>query len=84
MHFTPKYFCFSKIIIIIVIIEYNTSCKFAGKPLLMLQSVKRAFAIAPDNHELHECLVIFAQTGKRAVMRRVRESVECIVFNFSH
>uniref|UniRef100_A0A4W3KJG4 N-alpha-acetyltransferase 15, NatA auxiliary subunit a n=1 Tax=Callorhinchus milii TaxID=7868 RepID=A0A4W3KJG4_CALMI len=33
------------------------------KSLLMLQSVKRAFAIDPDNAWLHECLVRFFKTG---------------------
>lgn len=36
---------------------------FAGKLLLMLQSVKRGLALEPDNPQLHECLVQFLNTG---------------------
>lgn len=33
---------------------------FTDKPLLMLQSIKRAFRIDPKNVELHSCFVRFA------------------------
>jgi hypothetical protein len=35
-----------------------------GKFLLMLQSVKRAFAIESNNPWLHECLIKFSKSGK--------------------
>lgn len=35
-----------------------------GKFLLMLQSVKRAFAIDNNNPWLHECLIKFSKCGK--------------------
>ena len=35
-----------------------------GKFLLMLQSVKRAFAINKNNPWLHECLIKFSKSGK--------------------
>lgn len=35
-----------------------------GKFLLMLQSVKRAFAINSNNPWLHECLIRFSKSGK--------------------
>lgn len=35
-----------------------------GKFLLMLQSVKRAFAINSNNPWLHECLIKFSKSGK--------------------
>lgn len=35
-----------------------------GKFLLMLQSVKRAFAIDSNNPWLHECLIKFSNSGK--------------------
>lgn len=34
-----------------------------GKFLLMLQSVKRAFAINSNNPWLHECLIKFSKAG---------------------
>eukprot|EP00112_Aurelia_sp_Birch-Aquarium-sp1_P001688 Seg1183.1 transcript_id=Seg1183.1/GoldUCD/mRNA.D3Y31 product="N-alpha-acetyltransferase 15 NatA auxiliary subunit" protein_id=Seg1183.1/GoldUCD/D3Y31 len=33
-----------------------------GKPLLMLQSIKRAYALDSDHPKLHECIVRFAKT----------------------
>jgi hypothetical protein len=41
----------------------NWRMDFAGKLLLMLQSVKRGLAVEPDNPQLHECLVQFLNTG---------------------
>ncbi|CAK9185925.1 unnamed protein product [Ilex paraguariensis] len=38
----------------------NLIALFADKPLLMLQSIKRAFRIDPKNVELHSCIVRFA------------------------
>lgn len=35
-----------------------------GKFLLMLQSVKRAFAINSNHPWLHECLIKFSKSGK--------------------
>ncbi|KAH0624447.1 hypothetical protein JD844_031877 [Phrynosoma platyrhinos] len=37
------------------------SCVYTGKFLLMLQSVKRAFAIDSNNPWLHECLIKFSK-----------------------
>ena len=37
-----------------------------GKLLLMLQSIKRALRIDPDNPKLHECIVKFSRKGKKS------------------
>ena len=46
------------------LISRTSGCDLiSGKPLLMLQSVKRGFAIDPNHPQLHECLVLFLQYG---------------------
>ena len=37
---------------------------FLDKPLLMLQSIKRAFATDPEHPKLHECIIRFAKTSR--------------------
>ena len=37
----------------------NDVLVFSDKPLLMLQSVKRAFRLDPESPKLHSCLIIY-------------------------
>lgn len=47
-----------------MILTCTSAVCFPDKFLLMLQSVKRAYAIDPDNPWLHQCLVRFFKRGK--------------------
>lgn len=47
-----------------MILMFTSAVCFSDKFLLMLQSVKRAYAIDPDHPWLHQCLVRFFKRGK--------------------
>lgn len=57
-----------------------------GKFLLMLQSVKRAFAINSNNPWLHECLIKFSKSGMYKKRQCLLEAIlgATLMFNRSN